>query len=171
MTVYYYAQGGTVVKGIAHNDLEIVDPVVAYGTGTYVIVDNYNPPPDFDDSLPGYDYPTISNAMQADSVRFDCNYRIIQHVSESAQRNINGYIADLAAAAANGTAMTAPQKADVAMALAIHNWIGTGAATRGGMLAASDTLISAVDMQWYLDGKWPTWDPTSAGWTTFVNRF
>src|ERR1700757_345248 len=127
MTTYYYAQGGTTVKGIAHNDSEIVDPVVSYGTGTYVLVDNVNPPPAYDTNLPGYDYPTVTNQMQADSAKFDCNYRILQKVSDNAQKNINGYISDLSAAAANGTAMTAAQKTDCSLASAIHSWIGTGA--------------------------------------------
>jgi hypothetical protein len=171
MTTYYYAQGGTSVKGIAHSQIEIVDPVAAYGTGTYVIVDTVNPPPNYDTSLPGYDYPTVTTQMQNDSTKYDCQYRILQKISANAQRNMEGYIADLAAAAANGTAMSTAQKADCTLAAAIHAWIGTGGATRGGMLAASDALIAAVDMQWYLDGKWPTWDPSSQGWSTFVARF
>lgn len=168
MTVYYYAQGGTTVKGIAHNDLEVVDPVIAYGPNTYTIVDEVNPPPDFDDTLPGYHYPTVTTRMQNDSAKYDCQYRIFQHVSANAQRNITGYIADLSAAAANGTVMNAGQIADCNTAKAIHAWIGTGGSTRGGMLAALDALIATTDMQWYLDGKWPAWNST---WDTFVARF
>jgi hypothetical protein len=173
MTIYYYAQGGTSVKGIAHNESEIVDPVVAYGTGTYVIVDMTGPPPVWDDNLPGYDYPTVTNQMQADSAKYDCWYRILQKVSDNAQKNINAYIADMAANyASTGTALTAPQKADLALAVAIHQWIGrTTGAGAAGMLQACDGLVAAADMQWYLDGKWPTWDPTSAGWSAFVARF
>lgn len=170
MTTYYYAQGGTAVKGIAHNDYEIVDPVGAYGTGTYVIVDKINPPPVYDTSLPGYDYPTVTAQMQADSTKWDCQYRIFAKISDNAQKNINGYISDLSAAAANGTPMSTAQKADCTMAAAIHAWIGAGS-VRGGMLAAADALIAANDIQWYLDGKWPVWDPSNQGWSAFVARF
>jgi hypothetical protein len=117
--------------------------------------------------LPGYDYPTITARMQSDSTKNECNYRITQKVNTAAQMNMNAYVGDLAAAAANGTAMTPAQVADCQMATAINNWIGRP----NGMLAASDTLIRNNDQQWYLDGKWPVWDPTTAGWSTFVQRF
>lgn len=166
MTAYYYAQGGTVVVGVAHNLEEVYDRSI-YGTGTYIIVDLLGAFPTFDVTNGIYDYPTVTNQMQSDSAKGECSYRIFKEVSDNAQKNINAYVAGLAAAAANGTPMTPAQVNDCAMAAAIHAWIGRPS----GMLAACDTLIANHDMQWYLTGKWPVWDPSSAGWSTFVARF
>jgi thioesterase domain-containing protein len=167
MTAYYYAQGGTVVVGVAHNLEEVYDRTI-YGASTYVIVDLLGTFPSFDVTNGIYDYPTVTNQMQSDSAKGECEYRIFKEVSANAQRNINAYVAGLAANAANtDTAMTAGQIADCNMAAAIAAWIGRPS----GMLAACDTLIAAHDMQWYLSGKWPAWDPSAAGWSTFVARF
>ena len=105
--------------------------------------------------------------MQSDSVKNECTDRILALISENAQRNINAHIADLSAAAANGSAMTPAQVTDCETAAAIHAWIGRPT----GMLGASDALIADNDQQWWLDGKWPVWDATNAGWTTFVAQF
>lgn len=163
MSAYYYAKGGTVVAGVAHTLYEVPDRSV-YGTGTYIIVDLLGNFPEYDSNLPGYDYPTVTNQMQSDSTKNECAYRIFEQVSDNAQKNINAYVADLAAAAANGTAMTPAQVSDCQTAAAIHAWIGRP----NGMLGACDTLIANVDMQWYLDGKWPVWN---SAWTSFVARF
>lgn len=163
MTAYYYAKGGTVVAGVAHNLDEVYDRSV-YGTGTYIIVDLLGAFPEFDIANGIYDYPTITNQMQSDSTKGECEYRIYQHISANAQRNVNAYVANLCAAAANGTAMSPAQVTDCQTAAAISAWIGRP----GGMLAACDNLIAAVDIQWYLDGKWPAWN---SAWDAFVARF
>jgi hypothetical protein len=170
MSAFYFAQGGTAVLGVHHTQTEILDRTEYAPTGVYVIVDLLNAFPAINADTGLYDYPTVDAQMQSDSTKNECQYRIAKKVPTQTQAVINGYIADLAAAAANGTVMTAPQIADCATAKAIHAWFG-GGTTRGGMLAAQDTLIAANDMQWYLDGKWPTWDPSSQGWSAFVARF
>ena len=163
MTAYYYAQGGTVVVGVAHTLDEVYDRTI-YGASTYVIVDLLGTFPQFDVANGIYDYPTVTAQMQADSTKGECEYRIYKEVSANAQRNINAYVAGLAAAAANGTAMSPAQISDCATAAAIAAWIGRPS----GMLGACDTLIANGDMQWYLTGKWPAWN---SAWNPFVLRF
>jgi hypothetical protein len=162
MTAYYYAKGGTVVAAVHHDQSEVKDPSV-YGTGTYIIVDLTGDFPSYDPDLPGFDYPTITAQMLSDTVKNECQYRILNQISLQAQASINGYVADIGMNANPSPA----QINDAAMAAAIHDWINRP----NGMLAASDTLITNNDQQWYLDGKWPVWDPGNTGWTAFVARF
>lgn len=164
MSAFYFAQGGTVVLGVHHTQTEVLDRTEYAPSGVYVIVDLINPFPVVDTATGLYDYPTVTNQMQSDSTKNECQYRIQKQVPLQTQALINGYVADLAALAANGTAMNAGQIADCATAKAIHDWMNRPS----GMLAAQDTLIAAHDMQWYLDGKWPAWN---SAWNTFIARF
>jgi hypothetical protein len=169
----YYCKPPNIVVSI-HSDAQLMDPVAAYGVGSYVIVDHNGPAPAIvvwtdptnpDITIPqGYVYPTITAQMQSDSVKVSCQFRIEREISGAAQRNINSYIAELQTKQIGGGTLTAAEQADVDTSSAIWAWIGRP----NGMQGAADSLIAANDLEWYQDVKWPPWNST---WDQFVDRF
>ena len=168
MTLYYCKGIDQVVA--VHSDEQALEPVTSYGYGTYVIVDKGGPAGAHDPADPlqiKWLYPTITPAMEAASVKAECRYRILRAVSEQSQRNITTYISEIQSKAIMSIGATPPtpaEQTDLTTAKAIWDWIGRPS----GMQAAADALIAANDMEWWLDGKWPAWNPA---WDAFVARF
>jgi hypothetical protein len=180
----YFCKGGNLVVAVHADDQIWLDPIATYGTGAYVVADYKGPAPKTDPPMGGvppisttgapmpppfgqYVYPTITAKMQADSVKLECRRRITLKVSEQAQRNITTHINDIQMARmtqAPARVPTPAEQADMDAAAAIWNWIGRPS----GMQAASDAMITANDLEWYQDVKWPPWN---GAWDSFVVRF
>jgi hypothetical protein len=161
----YCCKGIDVVAGI-HTDDQNVDPA-SYGTGAYIVIVPGGSMPAPDPTTFQFPFPDFTPAVISASTIDECGRRIVAKVSAEAQRNINAYIAGLQQTLITGGTLTPAQTTDIATTTAIFQWIGRP----NGMQGASDALIAAGDNQWWLDGKWPPWDPTSAGWDAFVARF
>jgi hypothetical protein len=102
--------------------------------------------------------------MQSESVKLECGYRIARKVSDQAQRNMTAYATGLQQRLISGGTLTVGETNDLNIYFAIFKWIGRP----DGMQAAADDMIATVDMEWWLDVKWPPWDNS---WNEFVARF
>jgi hypothetical protein len=162
----YYCKGTDVVLGI-HADEDPVD-VTKYGFGAYIVVVPGSLLPPIDSVTLLFPFPDLTPPATIEaSTKDECGRRIVAKVTADEQRNINAYISGLQQTQITGGTLTAAQQTDITTATAIFQWIGRP----NGMQGTSDALIAAGDMEWWLDGKWPPWDPTSAGWDAFVARF
>jgi hypothetical protein len=163
----YYCKGIDVISAF-HTDDATVDPA-SYGFGTYIVIVPGGVPPTMDPvALKFVPFPDVTNPTTISvSTKDECGRRILAEVDADQQRNINAYISGLQQTLITGGTLTPAQTTDIATATAIFQWIGRP----NGMQGTSDALIAAADTQWWLDGKWPPWDPTSAGWSAFVARF
>src|SRR5678816_913281 len=176
MTLYFCKPQEVVVA--THNDDQIgLDPIANYGVMCHVLVDLRGPAPtllyqddpvDATRKIPiGISYPNVTPKIHKASVKLECRRRILLKVSEPEQRNIATYINDIQMSRTTQSPARLPtseEQADMDTASAIWNWIGRP----NGMQQASDDMITAVDMEWYEDGKWPSWN---SSWDEFVARF
>jgi hypothetical protein len=166
----YFCSPPNVVRGVHDDDKVWLDPVKAYGINTYVICDyggsaakTKAPPDNFE-----FEFPTITAQMQADSCKLECRRRINVNVSDQAQRNMSAHLNNITTArmtTAPARPTTPEEQADIDTINAIFAWINRPAP---GMLATSDALVAANDLEWYSDVKWPPWD---TAWDAFVKRF
>lgn len=176
----YYCKPPNVVLGVHDDDQIALDPIIVYGPGTYVVVDYHGgmppnplpPPPVAGQPQPPpvvapLSLPTMTAKMQADSVKIECRRRILTKVSEQAQRNIMSHVNDIQMnrmTSAPARLPTPEEQSDMDNAAKIWDWIGRP----NGMQAAGDALITAYDLEWYQDVKWPPW---TSSWDAFVARF
>jgi hypothetical protein len=155
--IFYICRGQRVVA--VHSESEMVDPR-RYGDNSYVIVDPRDGAAKTDPATGSYSYPAITTEMLEASCKWECKRRILQKISEAAQRNLLAHVVQIQL---YGDSATSQQKADAQTASAIWRWIGRP----DGMEGAVDRMVGADDREWYLDVKWPAWD---AAWDQLVER-
>jgi hypothetical protein len=176
----YFCKGPSTLVAVHSDDQIWLDPIKTYGVGCYVVVDYGGkpkmniPPPPTDPNAPPvpptYLFPDITPQVQSDSVKLECRRRIGLHASDQTQRNMNAHMSDIQSARMSVSPIrpaTPAEQADIDTNNAIIAWIGRP----NGMLGACDSLISANDLEWYQDVKWPPWDPSSQGWDAYILRF
>jgi hypothetical protein len=183
----YFCKPPNVVMSVHSDDQIWIDPVVRYGSLSYVLVDFNGPAPThtmidnpasaFDPSAPDkimsadFNYPTITPQMLSDSVKLECRRRIAQKVSDQAQRNITTHINDIQMARmtqAPARPPTTQEQSDMDITNAIWAWIGAATRAPTSMLGTCDALIAASDVEFYQDVKWPPWD---TAWDPYVAKF
>ena len=159
----YYCKGPSTLVAL-HTHEQTVDPVINYGVGTYVVSDKYGSPK-VDPDTKQYLFPSpITPQMQSESVKLECGYRIVRKVNETAQRNMTAYATGLQQKEIDGGTLTSAETTDLQIYFDIFKWIGRP----DGMQGAADAMITAGDMEWWQDTKWPPWN---SAWDAFVARF
>lgn len=129
----------------------LVEEIVYIYGGIYTVVDD--DPPVVDDPVVEPTPPTL------DEVYAECKARIYAKASEATQSNLNAYINVLNATVAGGTALTDPQKADIALFIQAFEWIEA-------MRGVCPGLVGNLDYR--ADSHWPSLDPNIAA---FAARF
>ena len=108
----------------------------------------------------GFQAPEIG--VSSDDVSAECRHRIVERVSETAQRNLTAFVVKLLKdSLVLGLSPSEEQKADLATTDAIYAWIGA-------MVARCRELSAAPVAEYRQDAQWPPFDPA---WQLLIARF